>query len=82
MDIDNVPFHKLSLGQDDQKMDETIEVMQSLVLLPDRSERHNVEGTTKDEPKEEEGLTEMELRLQKEEEHYKLYPQSVHWAIK
>ena len=72
MEIDSVPFHNLSLGHDGQKMEEPVEVTQSLVLPP--TDMTNVEGVAKDEPGEEEKKhMEMELRLQKEEERYDLY---------
>ena len=67
-DIDKVPFHKLSLGQDEQKEGEPLEVTKSLAPLP--SDSANMEGTVKDE---EEGLMEVEVRLQKEEEKFKMY---------
>ena len=70
MDIDEVPFHKVNMGQDEQKEKETLEVTQSLVLPP--SDPTNVEGITKDET-EEEGLKKMENRLQKEAEKFELY---------
>ena len=53
MDIDEVSFHKLNLGQDEQKEKEPLDVTQSLVLPP--SDLTNMEPTTKDET-EEEGL--------------------------
>ena len=70
--IDSLPFHNLSLEHDGQKMEEPVEVTQSLILpLTDMT---NVEGVIKDEPgEEEEKQTEMELRLQKEEELCELY---------
>ena len=51
MDIDEVPFHKLNLEQDEQKEKEPLEVTQSLVLLP--SDPINVEATAKDKTEEE-----------------------------
>ena len=72
MDIDSVAFHNLSLGHDGQKMEEPVEVTQSLVLM--WTDMTNTEGVIKEEPgEEEEKQTEMELRLQKEEERYELY---------
>ena len=72
MDIDKVPFHNLSLGQDRQKAEEPAKVTQSLVLL--LTDTTNVGDAVKDKPGEaEEQLLEMELRLQKEVERYKLY---------
>ena len=67
-DIDEVPFHKLNLGQDEQKEGEPLEVTESLVLSP--SDSANMEGTTKDE---EEGLMKVEVRLQREEEKFEMY---------
>ena len=64
MDIDSVPFHNLSLGNDRQKTKEPVEVTQSLVLP--LTEMMKAEGVTKDEPgEEEEKQMEMGLRLQK-----------------
>ena len=57
-DIDEVPFHKLNLGQDKQKEGEPLEVTESLVAPP--LDSTNMESTTKEE---EEGLTEVEVRL-------------------
>ena len=51
-DIDSVLFHNLSLGHHGQKMEEPVEVTQSLVLP--LTDTMNVEGRTKDEPEEEE----------------------------
>ena len=71
-DTDEVPFHKLNLGQDQQKEREPLEVTESLVLLP--LDSANAEGTTKDK---EEELMKAEVRPQKEEEklemHDKIY---------
>ena len=64
MDINKVPVHKLSLGQDELKEKEPLEVTQSLVpppLVP-----MNVEAATKDEV-EEEGQMDMEVRLKKKQ---------------
>ena len=69
MDIDEVPFHKLNLGQDEQKEKEPLEMTQSLVPPP--SDQMNVEAPTKDET--EEGQTHKEIRLQKEVEKFKMY---------
>ena len=44
-DIDEVPFHKLNLGQDDQKEEEPLEVIESLVPPP--LDSVNVEGLPK-----------------------------------
>ena len=72
MDIDKVPFHQLNFGQDEQKEKESLEVTQSLVLP--LSDPMNVEATGRDET-EEEGQTDMEIRLQKETEKFEMYDQ-------
>ena len=71
MDIDEVPFHKLTLKQDEPKDTEPLEVMQSLVPLP--SDPTKEEAKANDEMKEEEGKTDMEIRLQKEAEKFEMY---------
>ena len=72
MDVDKVSFHQLYLGQDEQKEKEPLEVTQYLVPLP--SDPMNVKAATKDET-EEEGQTDMEIRLQKEVEKFEMYDQ-------
>ena len=67
-DIDEVPFHKLNLGQDKQKEKEPLEVVQSLVPPP--SDPMNMEAATKDET---EGQMDMETRLQKVAEKFEMY---------
>ena len=47
MDMDSVPFHNLSLGHDGQKMEEPVEVVQSLVLPP--TDMRYAEGIVKDD---------------------------------
>ena len=69
MDIDEVPFHKLNLGQDDLKEREPLEVTQSLVQLP--SDPMDVGATTKDETKE--GQMDIGSGLQKEMEKFMMY---------
>ena len=66
-DIDEVPFHKLNLGQDEQKEKEPLEVTQSLVAPP--SDPMNTEATAT----EEEGKMDMEVKLQTEAEKFKMY---------
>ena len=67
-DMDEVPFHKLKLGQDEKREGKPLEVTESLVPPP--SDSANAEGTTRDE---EEGLMEVEVKLQKEEEKFEMY---------
>ena len=69
-DIDEVPFHKLNVGQDDHKEKEPLEVTQSSVPPP--SDPMNAEATAKDETVEE-GQMDMEIRLQKEAEKSEMY---------
>ena len=70
MDIDEVPFHQLNLGQDEQEEKEPLEVTQSLVPL--QSDPMNVEAAAKDET-EDEGQMDMEIRLQNEMEKFERY---------
>ena len=58
MDIDEIPFSKLQIGQDSHK-EEPLEVMESLVLPP--STLATLEDTIKNT---DEGLTEAEVKLQ------------------
>ena len=67
-DIDKVAFSKMQIGQSDPK-EETLEVMKSLIPPPTMTEAlgdmaENTNG---------EGLTEVERRLQREEEKYEMY---------
>ena len=68
MDIDEVAFSKLQIGQSDPKGG-PLEVTKSLILTPPVTEasRDMTENTYW------EGLTEVERRLQREEEKYKMY---------
>ena len=66
-DIDEVPFHKLNLGQDEQKEGDPLEVTESLVSPP--LDSANAGGIIKDDK----GLSKMEMRLQKEEEKFEMY---------
>ena len=68
IDIDKVPFHKFNLGQDDQKAGEPLQVTES--LAPPPSDSANMEGSARDE---EEGLMEVELRFQMEEEKFEMH---------
>ena len=70
MDIEEVPFPKLNLGQDEQKEKEPLEGTQS--LGPPPSDPMNVQATTKYET-EEEGQTDMETRPQKEVNKFEMY---------
>ena len=67
-DRDEVPFYKLNLRHNVQKEGEPLEVTESLVPLP--SDSAKAEDTAKDE---EEGLIEAEVKLQREEEKFKMY---------
>ena len=68
MDIDEVPFSKLQIGQDDQK-EESLEVMESLVPAPPMTEASDdTTGNTNGEE-----LMEAERKLQREEENYEMY---------
>ena len=67
MDIDEIPFSKLQIGQDGHK-EEPLEVTESLVSLP--STLATSEDTTENT---DEGLTEAEEKLQMEEEKFKMY---------
>ena len=67
-DIDEVAFSKLQIGQSDPK-EELLEVTKSLIPLPSMTEA--LEDVTEDTNRE--GLLEVEKRLQREEEQYKLY---------
>ena len=68
MDIDEVPFSKLQIGQDAQKK-EPLEVTESLVPPPSMTEASDdtVEKTNGEE------VMEAERKLQREEEKYKMY---------
>ena len=68
MGIDKVSLSKLQIGQDDQK-EEPLEVRDSLVPPPPMTETSEdmTENTNK------EVLTEVERKLQREEEEYKMY---------
>ena len=67
-DVDEVPFSKLQIGQDNQKA-EPLEVMESLVPPPTTTEAsgNTIEDTNGEE------LMEAERRLQGEEEKYEMY---------
>ena len=68
MDIDEVAFSKLQIGQSDPK-EEPLEVTRSLIPPPPATEAPEVqtENTNGEE------LSEVEKRLQREEEKYELY---------
>ena len=68
--INEVPFHELNLGQDEQKEQEPLEMTQSLVPQP--SDLMDMEATTKDET-EGGGQMDMKTRLQKEAEKFEMY---------
>ena len=67
MDVDEIPFSKLQIGQDSHK-EEPLELTESLVLPP--STLATLEDTTKNTDK---GLTEVKVKLQGEEEKFKMY---------
>ena len=79
MDIDEVPFYKLNLGQNKQKEKEPLEVTQSLV--PPASDPMDTEATAKDETEEKEGQTDMEIRLQEEAEKAQDEQQNLCWTL-
>ena len=68
MDINEVALSKLQIRQSDLK-EEPLEVMKSLIPLPPMTDTS--QDTTEDTNGE--GLSEVEKRLQREEEQYKLY---------
>ena len=67
MDVDEILLSKLQIRQDGCK-EEPLEVMESLVLLP--STLGTSEDTTENT---DEGLMEVEVKLQREEEKLKMY---------
>ena len=67
MGIDKVPFSKLQIGQDSHK-EELLEVTELLVLPP--STLATLEDTTENT---DEGLIEVEVKLQGEEEKFEMY---------
>ena len=66
-DIDEVPFSKLQIGQDDQKED-PLEVMESLAPPPPPPVTETSDNAAENTNGEE--LTEVERKLQREEENY------------
>ena len=66
-DIVEIPFSKLQIGQDGNK-EELLQVMESLVLPPSTlaTLEYTIEYTDK-------GLTEVEVKLQREEEKFEMY---------
>ena len=66
-DIDEVPFHKLNIGQDEWK-EEPLEVTE--LLVPPPSTSATADATTENT---DEGLTETKMRLQREEEKFEVY---------
>ena len=67
MDIDEVPFSKLQIGQGNQK-EEPLEVMESLVPPPPMTESSDDTAENKNEE-----IMEAEKRLQRKEEKYEMY---------